>query len=208
MSWCSFLIASPNASPGSYWQIYSVSPASSFSMDHVGSEIKEEESREMQTVFNWLLTKAKGVLYCIYIIIKWKTFCSCLQELLHSSCVTAENSWVYSITVNHVCEYHLINIFLNVIISFFPPLLEQIPSLSYPSPSAKKLTVIPTGDITLDQSRSALLLNSTNEPFVTAAYFWFFLFFYFMAGLKWYLPSFAHALEDNLQKPLWFWVFA
>lgn len=43
--------ASPNASPEQYWQIYSVSSASSFSMDHVGREIKEEESWEMPNNF-------------------------------------------------------------------------------------------------------------------------------------------------------------
>lgn len=42
---------SPDASPDAYWQIYSVSSASSFTMDHVGSEIKEEESWEMPSSF-------------------------------------------------------------------------------------------------------------------------------------------------------------
>lgn len=69
--------ASPNASPDSYWQIYSVSAASSFSMDHVGSEIKEEESWEMPNSFYLASYKSRGwwVLYFIYKFYLYKYVC-------------------------------------------------------------------------------------------------------------------------------------
>jgi len=85
--------------------------------------------------------------------------------------------------MKHVCEYIFIYILLNIIISFFLSLSKYLHH-PIPVPLPKTFIAVPTGDSQLDQSHTALLLNSTNKPFVTTTAFFFpsFLFIWLISN--------------------------
>lgn len=67
-------------------------------------------------------------------------FYTSYQQPFQSLFAPVENSQVYRVTVNRVCGYQFVHIFVNIIISIlFFSLVKQIPSSFHHSPSARNL---------------------------------------------------------------------